>query len=72
MVRFGDSVHGVDSVDRRTDPKRDPRTRVITVAYLALVAKTFKLPQDSSLILRPTDAIQRNAMFLPEGNHVSA
>ena len=27
------------------DPQRDPRTRVITVAYLALVGKPFELPE---------------------------
>ena len=29
------------------DPERDPRTRVITVAYLALVRQTFPLPKGS-------------------------
>ena len=29
------------------DPERDPRTRVITVAYLALVRETFPLPEGS-------------------------
>ena len=37
----------LDQIGAFGDPERDPRTRVITVAYLALVRKTFELPQDS-------------------------
>ena len=55
------------------DPQRDPRTRVITVAYLALVGKTFKLPDAAGklawfdiaegkgrLILRRADTLERD------------
>ena len=69
-IRDPDAL-ALDQIGAFGDPKRDPRTRVITVAYLALVARTFQLPQDSGtmrwfdiregeqgLILRATDAIQ--------------
>ena len=55
------------------DPERDPRTRVITVAYLALVGKTFELPEaagkqawfdiaegEGRLILRRADTLERD------------
>ena len=69
--KVGDpNVLALDQIGAFGDPERDPRTRVITVAYLALVRTTFQLPGDSSrlawfdidegkngLVLRATDAL---------------
>ena len=47
--KVGDpNVLALDQIGAFGDPERDPRTRVITVAYLALVRTTFELPGDSS------------------------
>ncbi len=69
--KVGDpTVLALDQIGAFGDPARDPRTRVITVAYLALVRTTFELPGDSStlawfdvgdgtqgLVLRATDTL---------------
>ena len=47
--KVGDpDVLALDQIGAFGDPERDPRTRVITVAYLALVRTAFELPGDSS------------------------
>ena len=44
--KVGDpSLAALEQIRAFGDPGRDPRTRVITVAYVALVRKTFDLPQ---------------------------